>query len=182
VATGLNGELGVAAIGALHLATRRAAPFLAKAADQAQEFNKLPLAELADNPPDKTVGWLLNEAWQQMMNTPGVGTALAHKVLHHKRSALFPLLDRRTADVLRSAGQPHGQNAWQVIWTDIDRSRAEFEELRAWFADLAAKRGGPPLGLLRLHDILTWLQAVDQWTTAVKAADELPPADQGSIR
>ena len=35
---GLNGELDLAAIGALHLATRRAAPYLAEAAGRGQEF------------------------------------------------------------------------------------------------------------------------------------------------
>lgn len=174
VAAGLNGDLDVAAIGALQLATRRAGPYLARAAVQGPEFDKLTLAELADNPPPGTTGWLLDQAWQQMMSTPDVGRALTHKVLHHKQPALFPLLDRQTADVLRPAGQPHGWNAWQVILADIDDSRADFEELRAWFAARAAGRGGVPLGLPRLHDILVWLQATDQWKAAATTADRLP--------
>jgi Family of unknown function (DUF6308) len=174
VAAGLNGELDVAAIGALQLATRRAAPYLAEAADRGQELGRLTLAELADNPPAGTTGWLLDKAWKQMMSTPDVGRALTHKVLHHKRPALFPLLDRQTAGVLRPAGQPHGWNAWQVIWADIDDSRAGFEELRAWFADLATARGGVPLELPRLHDILAWLKAAGQWNAAVTAAGQLP--------
>ena len=109
-----------------------------------------------------------------MMSTPDVGRALTHKVLHHKRPALFPLLDRQTADVLRPAGQPHGWNAWQVIRADIDGSRAASRSCAPWFAGLAAARGGVPLGLPRLHDILVWLQAADQWNAAVKAADQLP--------
>ena len=111
VAAGLNGELDVAAIGALHLATRRAGPYLAQAAGRGQEFGRLTLGELADNPPAGTAGWLLNEAWKQMMSTPDAGRALTHKVLHHKRPALFPLLDRQTADVLRPAGQPGSRTA-----------------------------------------------------------------------
>jgi hypothetical protein len=178
VAAGLNGELDVAAIGALYLATRRAAPYLAEAADQAREFSELTLAELADDPSAGTAGWFLNKAWQQMMNTPDVGRALTHKILHHKQPALFPLLDRRTADVLRPAGRPQRQNAWQVIWSDIDRSRAEFERLRSWFANLAAERGGLPLGLLRLYDILVWLQATGQWKAAITAAGERPAPEQ----
>jgi hypothetical protein len=84
VADGLNGGLDVAAIAALHLATRRAAPYLAEAADQGQEFGRLAPAELADNPPEGTTGWLLSKAWKEMMSTPDVGRALTHKVLHHK--------------------------------------------------------------------------------------------------
>ena len=173
VAAGLNGELDVAAIGALQLATRRAGPYLAQAAAAGQEFDKLVLAELADNPAPGTTGWLLNQAWHEMISTPDVGRALTHKVLHHKQSALFPLLDRQTADVLRPAGQPHGWNAWQVIWADIDGSRGDFEELRVWFAARAAARSGVLLGLPRLHDILIWLQAADQWKDAVTAADRI---------
>ncbi len=173
VAAGLNGELDVAAIGGLQLATCRAAPYLAEAADRGQEFGRLTLTELADNSPEGTTGWLLGKAWKQMMSTTDVGRALTHKVLHHKQPALFPLLDRQTADVLRPAGQPHGWNAWQVILADIDGSRADFEELRAWFDALATAQDGVPLGLPRLHDILVWLQAADQWKAAVMAADRL---------
>jgi hypothetical protein len=173
VAAGLNGQLDVDAIGALQIATRRAAPYLAQAADRRQAFCELTLAELSDSPQAGTEGWLLTQAWQQMMKTPDVGRALTHKVLHHKRPTLFPLLDRKTAGPLH-AGQPHGQNAWQVIWTDIDSSRAEFEELRTWFVRLAASRNSQSLGLLRIHDILLWLHAADQWRAVVAAADELP--------
>jgi len=118
-----------------------------------------------------------------MMSTPDVGRALTHKVLHRKRPALFPPVDRRTADVLRPAGQPHGWNAWQVIWADIDGSRDGFEELRAWFGGLAATRGGMPLDLPRLHDILVWLQAAAQWAAAVTAAGQLsvPGPAPGSL-
>jgi hypothetical protein len=75
--------------------------------------------------------------------------------------------------VLRPAGQPYGRNAWQVIWADIDDSRAGFEELRAWFAGLAAARDGVRLELLRLHDILVWLQAAGQWNAAVTLSVKL---------
>jgi hypothetical protein len=83
------------------------------------------------------------------MSTPDVGRARTHKVLHHKRPALFPLLDRHTADVLRPAGQPLGWNAWQVIRADIDGSGVGFEELRAWFAGQAVARDGVALELPR---------------------------------
>jgi hypothetical protein len=75
--------------------------------------------------------------------------------------------------VLRPAGQPHGWNPWQVIWTDIDGSRVSFEELRAWFAGQAAERDGVALELPRLHDILVWLQAAGQWNAAVTAGNQL---------
>lgn len=124
VAAGLNGRLDVAAFGALQLATRRAAPALADAAQAGTDFADLTSGELADSPAEGTIGWSLTEAWRQMMATPDVGVALTHKVLHHKQPALFPLLDTRTAAVL--SAHPEGRNAWQQIHAEIRRSREAF--------------------------------------------------------
>jgi hypothetical protein len=169
----------VPAIGALQLATHRAGPLLASAAARGQEYTGLALAELADDPPGGTTGRLLNLAWREMMRTPDIGVALTHKVLHHKYPALFPLLDTQTVSVLRHAGERTGLNAWQVIWADIDENRAELGQLRAWFAQQAAGRNGPAVGLLRLHDILLWLRVLGQWDTAAaegRAFLPIPPA------
>ena len=45
-----------------------------------------------------------------MIATPYIGMALTHKVLRHKRPALFPLVDNLTAEALSPA--PEGRNAW----------------------------------------------------------------------
>jgi hypothetical protein len=155
--------------GALQLAVKRAAAPLAEAARRGKDFTSLTSEELADDPPPDTAGWYLTRAWSQMMDTPDVGVALTHKVLHHKQPHLFPLLDALTADALRNA--PGGRNIWQQIHAEISDARQDFEDLRAWFAPVAAARGGVPLGLPRLHDILLWLHAAGQWDDALAAGE-----------
>jgi hypothetical protein len=157
VPAGLNGRLDVKAIGALQGVMPRVKPLMAEAASRAPDFTGLELSELADRPPSGSVGSLLTQSWALMKDTTGIGTALTHKVIHHKYPALFPLLDNKTAEILRPQAKRCGWNSWQAIYTDIDRNRAEFGILRAWFADLATERQGVPLTLLRLHDILLWL-------------------------
>jgi Family of unknown function (DUF6308) len=167
VAAGLNGHLDVASVGALQLAARRAAVPLAEASRAGVDFADLAYGELGDDPPPGSTGWFLARAWRQMMATPHVKTALTHKVLHHKQPALFPLLDNRTAAALTTA--PGGPNAWQQIYAEINGARQEFEDLRSWFARIAASRHGVALSLPRLHDILLWLHTMGQWRHAMDA-------------
>lgn len=167
VAAGLNGRLDISAVGALQVAARRAAPWLARAVRAGMDFADLPRGDLADDPPHGTVGWSLSEAWRQMMATPDVGVALTHKVLHHKRPALFPMLDNLTAAKLSAA--PEGRNAWQQTHAEISNARDAFEELRSWFEIAAAARNGAALSLPRLHDILLWLHSAGQWEDALAA-------------
>jgi hypothetical protein len=176
VADGLNAQLNVNAVGALQVATRRAAGDLARAASLRRQFVDLPLEELSDNPPPETTGWLLARAYRQMESTPYVGLARAHKVLHHKQPLVVPLLDNVTAGVYQDdAGNRMRAdwNLWQHVRREIGDNRAEFEELREWFASQAATRGGVALGLLRLHDILLWLHATGQWPDALAAGSML---------
>jgi Family of unknown function (DUF6308) len=167
VASGLNGRLDVASVGALQLACRRAAHPLAKATLAGEDFANLTCGELAARPAEATTGWWLSEAWRQMMATPDVGTALTHKVLHHKRPALFPLLDNHTARALSTVSAR--RTAWQQIHVEIGTNRDTFEDLRSWFEHEAAARGGVALGLPRLHDVLLWLHVKGQWADAQSA-------------
>jgi hypothetical protein len=59
VAAGLNAQLDIDAIAALQLATRRAQPYLTAAVEREQRFTELPPAELNDEPPRGSTGWLL---------------------------------------------------------------------------------------------------------------------------
>ena len=177
VAAGLNAQLDVDAIAALQLATRRAQPYLTAAAERDQVFTELPPAELADEPLRGSTGWLLAQAYRQMESTPYVGLARAHKVLHHKQPLLVPLLDNITAGIYQDdkGHRLRGDwNLWQHVRAEIDGNRAELEDLREWFAGRAAARDGAPLGLLRLHDILVWLNAGErQWNDALTAGKRL---------
>jgi hypothetical protein len=167
VARGLDGRLEIPAVAALQVAVRRASPWLAQAARIGTDFADLPRGELADDPPHGTVGWSLTGAWRQMMATPDVGLALTHKVLHHKRPALFPMLDNLTAPKLSAA--PEGLNAWQQIHAEISNARDAFEGLHSWFSEKAVARNGAALSLPRLHDIFLWLHAAGQWGDALAA-------------
>ena len=85
------------------------------------------------------------------MGLPQVERAITHKLLHHKRPELFPMLDSLTS--------PHlgAQHAWATIHRDLTRNCREFAELEEWFADLAAAvTDSASLTRLRIHDILLW--------------------------
>jgi hypothetical protein len=77
------------------------------------------------------------------------------------------MLDGRTVVVL--GNQSSGRNPWQQIHAEVTDARQDFEDLRSWFAGLAATREGVALSLLRLHDILVWLHASEQWEVALGA-------------
>jgi len=176
VAGGLNAQLDVNVLGALRVAARRAAGDLALAASLHRQFVDLPLEELSDDPPPETTGWLLARAYRQMESIPYVGLARAHKVLHHKQPLFVPLLDNVTAGVYQDDTGKRLRadwNLWQHVRSEIGDNRADFEVLREWFASRAATRGGVPLGLLRLHDILLWLHATGQWPDALAAGSML---------
>lgn len=64
VAAGLNGQLNISAVGALQMAVRRAAPWLAEAAHAGTDFADLPRGHLGDDPAQGTVGWSLTQAWR----------------------------------------------------------------------------------------------------------------------
>jgi hypothetical protein len=176
VAAGLNAQLNVSAVGALQVAVRGVGKDLAQAASHQREFADLSMEELSDDPPRESTGSLIARAYLLMKGTKYVGLARAHKVLHHKQPMLVPLLDNITAKVYRDGRGKRLRsewNLWQHVRDEVANSRVEFDELREWFAGEANARGCVPLGLPRLHDILLWLHATDQWTDAVAEGSSL---------
>ncbi|MGI9032516.1 MAG: DUF6308 family protein [Acidimicrobiales bacterium] len=141
-------------------------------------------AELALLPPPSTF-WELDEpelctapdpprqvrhmwrAWWLLMGIPGVGVAVTHKTLHHKRPRLCPLLDGKTVPYYRD-GHP-----WAGIHRELTAHEAEFRDLEAWFAERADARGGVGLSRLRLHDILLWCHATKNRTPCDALGREL---------
>lgn len=106
-------------------------------------------ADLATPPPGSSAEKLCH-AWRLLVGADGVGTAIAHKVLHHKRPTQFPVFDLKTAACYRKGV------AWQGICEELQRHEAEFLEMERWFADLPTRGDGCALKRLRLHDILLW--------------------------
>ena len=124
-----------------------------------QTFWDLPRAQIAaltpppaTPPVQPTNAWWMWRASSLLDAVPGVGIAIAHKTLHHKRPWLFPLLDSKTLDAF-----PSGQS-WLTIYDDLDTQSVAFTELEDWAREETTKRGLPSRTRLRIHDILLWCE------------------------
>jgi hypothetical protein len=60
-------------------------------------FWDLPPKDIAEVPPEASPAWGWR-AWSLLMGAKGVGIAVAHKTLHHKRPSVFPLIDNLRTD------------------------------------------------------------------------------------
>jgi hypothetical protein len=172
VVEGINAGIDAAGVGAFLAVAPDVNEALAEI-DQEQTFWDLPVEEIdpRGTPPEGSPSWWVHRAWWLLYFTPEIGTALTHKVLHHKRPRLFPLLDNETA--------PHlgRESAWVQIHDDLTSQEKAFDELEVWFADEAAKRNGAvPLSRLRVHDILVWC-----WVTGQRDEAERQGADLADV-
>ncbi len=155
VPAGLNGEVDLKALAGMRAVAPHVNEVLRRLDDRGETpaFWELPPDELNAPKDREGVAWDLSEAWWYLMSVPRVGMTLTHKVLHHKRPRLFPLLDRLTLRWLPAEGP------WGAICKDLNREPEDFEDLERWFASEAAARGTVPLTRLRLYDILLWCDA-----------------------
>jgi hypothetical protein len=113
-------------------------------------FWDLPRDDVVALPRPDSVAFQMWCAWDLLMGVVGVDVAICHKILHHKRPQLFPLLDGIT-----TGAYPEGE-AWAQIHGELSAQAGQFGKLETWFSALAAANGGVPLLRLRLHDILLW--------------------------
>lgn len=172
VVDGLNGKLNHDAITALKDAGERAWRYVSTADKLAgaAPFWELPPEELMISPPSGGPGEAMRNAREEFRGTKGIGLALAHKVLHHKRPRLFPLLDRQTAPQLwNQTREEVGVGWWTVIHRELLDNDQQFTELERVFAELVDGPDDVPLSRLRLHDVLLWLKATGKWGRAVDA-------------
>lgn len=168
VVDGINGKMDQTAITALRDAADRAWPHVRTAIERAdgRAFWDLPEEEAGRTPPPGTTGEALSAAWQECWATGGIKTALTHKLLHHKRPELFPLIDNVTAPLLR-AHADEDVSLWGIVHRELTANEAEFAALERTFAELVNGDEDVPLTRLRLHDVLLWLKASDKWAHAV---------------
>jgi len=96
------------------------------------------------------------------MATTDLGVASVHKVLHHKRPHLFPLLDNETVKLIRPAARAAGCGLRQLIHSELQAHEDAFAGLERDVSVIAGDVGGVPLSWLRLHDILGWMEATGQ--------------------
>jgi hypothetical protein len=121
-----------------------------------------PMKEGVIGPIQDSPVWGLYRAWYLLITSPDIGTAVAHKVLHHKLPTVAPLLDGRTEPVLaRRAKETGASSAWAVILGDLRSQEESFERLETFVGRLvASRREGRPLSRLRIHDVLLWSDVI----------------------
>jgi hypothetical protein len=108
-------------------------------------------------PPAGTTEWWLWRAWALLRGLSGVGPTITHKVLHHKRPWLFPIVDTETVNRLSKCG-----GEWQTLHAELTNQVDQFKHLEQWFAGQAIERGGMLVTRLRIHDILLWADVKGQ--------------------
>jgi hypothetical protein len=148
VVNGLNARTGMAELARLRSFADRAAGHLDVAYRMQPDFLRLTWVELGDNPTGASAGWHLNQAWRQGVATPELGVARVHKLLHHKRPHLFPLLDGETIEPIAAAATSAGCNIWQLIHQEIDDHAEQFDSLAGAFDRRATGPGDVSLSRL----------------------------------
>lgn len=125
-------------------------------------------AWLGAMPPAGTEEWWLWRAWALLRGLSGVGPTITHKVLHHKRPWLFPIVDTETVERLSKCG-----GEWQTLHAELTNQMDEFKQLEKWFAGQAIERGGVPLTRLRIHDIFLWADVTGQRKALIAAGQKV---------
>jgi hypothetical protein len=160
VIAGLNARVDMTAFARLRSFADRAADHLDAAHRMQPDFLRLHRDDVGDDPPEGSAGWHLCQAWRQGMATPGLSTARVHKVLHHKRPRLVPLLDNETVKPIRAAADARACGSWQLIHDEIHAHAEHFQTLADEFDMLAAGIDDVSLSWLRLYDILVWMKVM----------------------
>jgi len=166
--TAINAQMGGPVVAGLHAVSAAVSEQIAELDERGRAFWEYDEGEVGEQPADGDPAWPLWRAWSIVEAVPGSGKAVTHKVLHHKRPSVFPLLDNKTYAEL---GSP--PDRWRRIHQDLTSAEAAWKELENEFEGQAALRGGKALTRLRLHDILLWTRAVDQWDACRAAGAEL---------
>ena len=136
--------------------------------DIGKTFWTLNPALLAAVPPAETAEWWLWRAWALLRGLSGVGPTITHKVLHHKRPWLFPIVDTETVNRLSKCG-----GEWQTLYVELTSYVDRFKHLEQWFAGQAIERGGVLLTRLRIHDILLWADVTGQRKALIAAGQKV---------
>jgi len=158
VTAGLNARIDMTTFARLRSFADRAADHLDAARQMQPDFLRLHRDEIGDDPSPESAGWHLSEAWRQGMATPGLGIARVHKMLHHKRPRLVPLLDNETVKPIRAAADARACGSWQLIYDEIHAHAEYFQTLADEFGKLADGIDDVSLSWLRLYDILVWMK------------------------
>lgn len=157
VADGLNAMMRAKDIACILTVSKQLGGLIEDLDTLGLDFWQFSASELCTRPRAKSErAWPLWAAWTLLMGVEGVDVARCHKILHHKRPRVFPLIDSRTLPFL--TGGPY---AWASIHDDLTRDGAgtEWAELETIVNQRLRKEGCKDLFRLRMHDILLWLRA-----------------------
>ena len=161
VADGLNAEMRAKDIAGVLAVAHQLAAELARIDELGITFWDLTREDLIVPPTRATnPAWPLWRSWTILMGVEGIDIARTHKILHHKRPRVFPLIDNETVRWLNSGG-----SAWASIHDDLTITSVDWSKLENTVADLLGD-SGPVLTRLRLHDILLWTRATGRWAAA----------------
>ena len=121
---------------------------------KADPFWELPYGHLSKRPSSETDdAWWIWKAWSLLHYLKWSGPATAHKILHHKDSLHFPMVD----SVIKGCYKNFPDGEWAGIHRELTDHAEEYKHLEKWFQKLASsKEKAVPLFRLRLHDILVW--------------------------
>ena len=171
VADGLNAQLRAGDIGGVLAVADAVSDELARIGPGVK-FWELPRDEVVTPPsnPDRPA-WAMWRAWTILMGVEGVDVARAHKILHHKRPSVFPLLDNATMSFLGKAG------AWAAIHDNLTEASAAWRKLETDIGRLLSGKNMPAPTRLRLHDILLWTRATGRRPLAYQHGRKALAAD-----
>lgn len=167
VAEGLNGQMRARHIAAAMAVAPEVSAALA-AIDADIRFWELDRDEVSIRPesPDDRA-WPIWRAWTVLIGAKGVTLARTHKILHHKRPSVFPLLDRKTI------GRLGPNDPWGKIHEDLRATEDGWAALEGKINSRLTEAGGVQLTRLRLHDILLWCRATQNTRMAAKLGRKL---------
>jgi hypothetical protein len=165
VPNAINARMGGKVIAGLRAISAQLSAEIAGLDELGLAFWEFDESDVVRRPADGDSARPLWRAWSIVSGIPGAGIAVTHKVLHHKRPSVFPLLDNKTSAALGGGG-----DAWLQIHRDLTATPDGWTELERAFANEAVGRDDVSLTRLRLHDILLWTDTVDQWDACRAAA------------
>lgn len=167
LADGLNAQMRARNIAAALAVAPEVSEYLAQI-DEEVRFWDLARDDVSERPESETApGWPLWRAWTVLISAPGIERARTHKILHHKRPDVFPLLDNETADYV-------SPDPWGKIHDDLLATADAWESLEDQLNDrLRGEAGCVELTRLRLHDILLWCRATGRTTLAQELGAEI---------
>lgn len=174
VADGLNAKMLARDIAGVLAVAQDLGREIAKLDNLGVEFWTLSSEQISTAPNDEAdPAWPLWRAWTILMGVPGIEVARAHKILHHKRPSVFPLIDNQTLKRL-------GRTAWRTVHGDLTATPAPWEWLERSMSDaLSDSRAAAPTRL-RLHDILLWTGVTGRRAAAMEIGHSL--VDRGVPR